>query len=106
MNFVNVIWRAQCGKSARWVLLGETSPRSTAPSVRALLRKRQTTAGLRKRLLLQGSSLLPFGFRVSIHTGRDPDILTRLVSPEMIAHSDDRDQSFQRIATSVTRVRD
>jgi hypothetical protein len=23
-----------------------------------------------------------------------------------IAHSDDRDQSFQRIATSVTRVRD
>jgi hypothetical protein len=56
-NFVNVIWGAQCGKSARWVLLGETSSRSHARSVRALARKRQTTARLRKGLLLQGSSL-------------------------------------------------
>jgi hypothetical protein len=31
-----VIWGAQCGKSARWVLLGETSSRSYARSVRAL----------------------------------------------------------------------
>jgi RNA-directed DNA polymerase len=41
MTFVNVIWGAQCGKSARWVLLGETSSRSHARSVRALARKRQ-----------------------------------------------------------------
>jgi RNA-directed DNA polymerase len=41
MTFANVIWGAQCGKSARWVLLGETSSRSHAHSVRALARKRQ-----------------------------------------------------------------
>src|SRR6201998_446683 len=52
-----VIWGAQCRKSARWVLLGETSSRSHARSVRALARKRQITARLRKGLPLQGSSL-------------------------------------------------
>ena len=39
--FAKVIWGAQCRKSARWVLLGETSSRSHARSVRALARKRQ-----------------------------------------------------------------
>ena len=57
-----VIWGAQCGKSARWVLLGETSSRSQARSVRALARKRQMTARLRKGLPLQGSSLPSSGF--------------------------------------------
>jgi hypothetical protein len=52
-----VIWGAQCGKSARWVLLGETSSRSQARSVRALARKCQITARLRKGLQPQGSSL-------------------------------------------------
>ena len=71
MNFVNVIWGAQCGKSARWVLLGETSSRSHARSVRALARKRQTTARLRKGLPLQGSSLPSSGYnlRKGQHTG-------------------------------------
>src|SRR3984957_20535709 len=55
--FAKVIWGAQCRKSARWVLLGETSSRSHARSVRALARKRQITARLRKGLPLQGSSL-------------------------------------------------
>src|SRR5258707_10798855 len=55
--FAKAIWGAQCGKSARWVLLGETSSRSHARSVRALARKRQITARLRKGLPLQGSSL-------------------------------------------------
>jgi hypothetical protein len=31
---VNGVWGAQCGKSARWVLLGETSARSHAHSAR------------------------------------------------------------------------
>src|ERR1019366_9235830 len=62
MNFVNVIWGAQCGKSALWVLLGETSSRSHARSVRALARKRQTTARLRKGLPLQGLSLPSSGY--------------------------------------------
>src|SRR5258708_39343621 len=39
--FAKVIWGAQCRKSARWVLLGETSSRSHARSVRALARKCQ-----------------------------------------------------------------
>src|ERR1035438_6051274 len=35
MSFLaNAIWGAQCGKSARWVLLGETSSRVHAHSVR------------------------------------------------------------------------
>src|ERR1017187_665322 len=35
MSFLaNAIWGAQCGKSARWVLLGETSSRGHAHSVR------------------------------------------------------------------------
>jgi hypothetical protein len=55
--FAKVIWGAQCRKSARWVLLGETSSRSDARSVRALARKRQITARLGKGLPLQGSSL-------------------------------------------------
>src|SRR5665811_1596324 len=66
--FAKVIWGAQCGKYARWVLLGETSSRSQARSVRALARKRQITARLRKGLPLQGSSLPSFGFRFSVHT--------------------------------------
>jgi hypothetical protein len=45
---VNVIWGARCGKSARRVLLGETGSRSQVGSVRALARKRQKTARLRK----------------------------------------------------------
>jgi hypothetical protein len=32
--------------------------------------------------------------------------LNTIVGKTVPAHSDDRDQSFQRIATSVTRVRD
>ena len=67
--FAKVIWGAQCRKSARWVLLGETSSRSHARSVRALARKRQITVRLRKGLPLQGSSLPSFGFRFSVHTG-------------------------------------
>jgi hypothetical protein len=35
-TIAKVIWGAQCVKSARWVLLGETSSRSYARSVRAL----------------------------------------------------------------------
>src|SRR6202011_6379131 len=60
--FAKVIWGAQCRKSARWVLLGETSSRSHARSLRALARKRQITARLRKGLPLQGSSLPSSGF--------------------------------------------
>src|ERR1035437_10735895 len=60
--FAKVIWGAQCGKSARWVLLGETSSRSQARSVRALARKCQITARLRKGLQPQGSSLPSSGY--------------------------------------------
>jgi hypothetical protein len=55
-------------KSARWVLVGETSSGSHALSLRALARKRQITAGL-KGLPLQGLSLPPSGFEFSVHTG-------------------------------------
>ena len=34
LSFANVIWGARCGESARRVLLGETSSRGHAPSVR------------------------------------------------------------------------
>ncbi len=47
--------------------LGETSSRSHARSVRALSRKRQITARLRKGLPLQGSSLPSLAFRFSVH---------------------------------------
>jgi hypothetical protein len=45
--------------------------------VRALARKRQTTARLRKALPLQGSSLQSFGFELSVHTGLAPNALTQ-----------------------------
>jgi hypothetical protein len=43
LAFVNVIWRARCGESARRVLLGETRSRSYAHSVR-----RQRESALRR----------------------------------------------------------
>src|ERR1700677_3025058 len=42
LTFANVIWGARCGKSARWVLLGETRSRDHAYSVR---RRRESAPG-------------------------------------------------------------
>ena len=55
--FANVIWGARCGKSARRVLLGETSSRSHARLGEGTGAKASATARLRKGLPLQGSSL-------------------------------------------------
>ena len=44
LTFVNVIWGARCGKTARRVLLGETRTRGHAHSVR----RRRESAGDRK----------------------------------------------------------
>jgi hypothetical protein len=63
INFVNVIWGGQCGKSAYWALLGKMSSRSIAYPVIVLARKRQTISTFRKGLLLQRSSNHPASFR-------------------------------------------
>ena len=58
--FANVIWGARCGKSARRVLLGETSSRSQVGSVRALARKRQQQRGSAKATASRLVSTIPF----------------------------------------------
>src|SRR5215471_4599678 len=45
LTFVNDVWGARCGKTARWVLLGETRTRGHAYSVRASARKRLRPRG-------------------------------------------------------------
>src|SRR5664280_3282790 len=57
----NALWGARCGKSARRVLTGGTSPRSHAGSVRSTVRKRRLRQGSAKatasRLVSTGHSV-------------------------------------------------
>jgi hypothetical protein len=66
--FAKVIWGAQCRKSARWVLLGETSSRSYARSVRALARKRQIQRGSAKGYRFKARLYHPSGLICGRHT--------------------------------------
>src|ERR1700740_542890 len=55
LTFVNVIWGARCGKTARRVLLGETRTRGHAYSVR---RRRETACARKAPHRLKSSRLV------------------------------------------------
>src|SRR6516164_10649733 len=64
LTFVNVIWGARCGKTARRVLLGETRTRGHAYSVR---RRRESACDRKAPHRLKSSRL--------VSTNRDEGVL-------------------------------
>jgi hypothetical protein len=77
---VNALWGARCGKSARRVLTGGTSPRSHAGSVRPAARKRRLRQGSAKAT---ASRLVSTGHTIR-HSILLDKIAKRVQDPEVV----------------------